>query len=157
MAALTDFNAVDLYGRGWERWWSRQAMWMPYWRNRRKLMSIYKGACASKFDVLQHYQFCLCFENMAMNGYITEKLFDCLYAGTIPLYLGATDILRYVPQDVFIDCRKYPSWNAMWDDVRAMPASRVQEMREAGRDFLTSEQSQVFVDSLVNLVRDDDQ
>jgi hypothetical protein len=93
---------------------------------------------------------------MAMNGYITEKLFDCLYAGAIPLYLGAPDILRYVPEDVFIDCRKYRSWDEMWDEVRHMPISRVQAMREAGRQFLGSDRAQAFVDSLVNLVRESD-
>jgi hypothetical protein len=157
MAALAPLGAVDLYGRGWERWWSREARWMPYWRNRGTLMSIYKGACASKFEVLQRYQFCLCFENMAMNGYITEKLFDCLYAGTIPLYLGAPDILRYVPEDVFIDCRKYRSWDEMWDEVQHMPMSRIQAMREAGRQFLGSDRARAFVDSLVNLVRESDE
>lgn len=151
MTALAPLAALDLFGRGWERWWSREARWMPYWRNRGTLMSIYKGACVSKFEVLQRYKFCLCFENMAMNGYITEKLFDCLYAGTIPLYLGAPDILRYVPENVFIDCRKYRSWNEMWDEVKNMPASRVDSMRDAGRQFLGSELVRPFVDSLLNL------
>lgn len=156
MAALAPAGVADLYGRGWERWWSREALWLPYWRNRRTLMSIYKGACASKFEVLQRYQFCLCFENMAMNGYITEKLFDCLYAGTIPLYLGAPDIERYVPDDVYIDCRKFRSWDEMWAQVREIPESRVDAMRQAGRQFLESERARPFVDSLANLVRECD-
>lgn len=130
---------------------------MPYWRNRRTLMSIYQGACASKFEVLQRYAFCLCFENMAMNGYITEKLFDCLYAGTIPLYLGAPDILRYVPQDVFIDCRQYASWDEMWNEVRLIPKARIEVMREAGRQFLGSEAAQPFFNSLLQLGWDADE
>lgn len=156
MTALVPAGVVDLYGRGWERWWSREALWLPYWRNRRTLMSIYKGACTSKFEVLQSYNFCLCFENMAMNGYITEKLFDCLYAGTIPLYLGAPDIERYVPHDVYIDCRKFRSWDDMWTQVRELPQSRIDAMREAGRQFLESESARPFVDSLANLVRECD-
>ncbi len=151
MAALAPSGVVDLFGRGWERWWSGEARWLPYWRNRRTLMSIYQGPCASKFDVLQRYAFCLCFENMAMNGYITEKLFDCLYAGTIPLYLGAPDILRYVPPDVFIDCTKYGSWDEMWNEVRLIPASRIEAMRDAGREFLGSDAAQPFFNSLLHL------
>lgn len=151
MAALAPAGAIDLYGRGWERWWSREALWMPYWRNRRALMAIYQGACASKFEVLQRYDFCLCFENMAMDGYITEKLFDCLYAGTIPLYLGAPDILRYVPDDVFVDCRQYRSWREMWDAVSRMPAERIVAMREAGRQFIAGDGGRRFVDSLLHL------
>jgi hypothetical protein len=156
MAALAPAGVVDLYGRGWDRWWSREALWLAYWRNRRTLMSIYKGACASKFEVLQRYKFCLCFENMAMNGYITEKLFDCLYAGTIPLYLGAPDIERYVPDNVYIDCRKFRSWDDMWAQVREIPESRVDAMRQAGRQFLESESARPFVDSLAILVRECD-
>lgn len=151
MAELSKLGVVDLYGMGWERWWSREALWMPYWLNRRALMAIYKGKCKSKFEVLQNYEFCLCFENMRMDGYITEKLFDCLYAGTIPLYLGAPDILDYIPQDVFVDCRKYSTWQEMWLDVSDMPAKKIHEMRRAGRDFLKSEMAKKFYNSIEHI------
>lgn len=152
MVELSKFGVIDLYGRGWDRWWSREALWLPYWRNRSTLMSIYRGACASKFEVLQQYEFCLCFENMAMNGYITEKIFDCLYAGTIPLYQGAPDILEYIPEEVFIDCRKYSSWSEMWAEVSAMPDEKIRSMRDAGRAFLHSEKARPFFDSVENIV-----
>jgi len=148
MAELSKIGVVDLYGMGWDRWWSREALWLPYWRNHRALMSVYKGKCASKFEVLQNYEFCLCFENMRMDGYITEKLFDCLYAGTIPLYMGAPDILNYIPEDVFVDCRKYSTWKEMWGDVAAMPSERIIEMRIAGRNFLRSDMANKFYDSI---------
>lgn len=151
MVQLSQLGVVDLYGIGWDRWWSREALWLPYWLNRRALMSIYKGKCASKFEVLQNYEFCLCFENMRMDGYITEKLFDCLYAGTIPLYLGAPDILDYVPQDVFVDCRNYISWQEMWADVSAMSKTKIYAMREAGRAFLKSDMAKKFYDSIQNI------
>lgn len=152
MAELSKHGVVDLFGQGWDKWWLRRAWWLPYWRNRAALMSIYKGGCASKFDVLQRYEFCLCFENMAMNGYITEKIFDCLYAGTIPLYLGAPDISAYVPPNAYVDCRKFTSWSAMWEEVRSYSDSRIQSMREAGRLFLGSEEAKAFFLSLENIV-----
>lgn len=151
MAELSKMGVVDLYGMGWDRWWSRSAMWLPYWLNRRAIMSIYKGKCASKFEVLQHYKFCLCFENMEMDGYMTEKIFDCLYAGTIPLYLGAPDIADYIPGEAFIDVRKYSSWTEMWKDIASMSAQRIDEMREAGRSFLRSDKGRKFYDSLDNV------
>jgi len=151
MAELSKFGVIDLYGMGWERWWSRSALWLPYWLNRRALMSIYKGKCVSKFEVLQNYEFCLCFENMRMDGYITEKLFDCLYAGTIPLYMGAPDILEYIPADVFVDCRKYSNWTEMWKDVAGMPAEKIQTMKEAGRTFLRSDMAKKFFDSIEHI------
>jgi len=151
MAELSKFGVIDLYGMGWVRWWSRSALWLPYWLNRRALMSIYKGKCVSKFEVLQNYEFCLCFENMRMDGYITEKLFDCLYAGTIPLYMGAPDILEYIPADVFVDCRKYSTWTEMWKDVAGMPAEKIQTMKEAGRTFLRSDMAKKFFDSIEHI------
>ena len=152
MAALSQGGHVDLYGVGWDRWWSRSAMWLPYWKNFRSLMNIYKGRCSSKFDVLSQYDFCLCFENMSMKGYITEKIFDCLYAGTIPLYLGATDILEYVPAGVFVDCRKYSTWDAMWKFASAMSQMEIDAMRNAGRSFLQGKGGARFYNSLDEIV-----
>ena len=151
MSELSKIGIVDLYGMGWNKWWSREAMWLPYWQNRRTLMKIYRGMCESKFEVLQNYEFCLCFENMRMDGYITEKIFDCLYAGTIPLYLGAPDVLDYIPADVFVDCRKYSTWREMWEDISCMPSDRVNDMRKAGRNFLRSEIAKRFYDSIEHI------
>ncbi len=151
MAELSNAGVIDLYGMGWDKWWSREALWLPYWRNYRALMSIYKGKCASKFEVLQNYEFCLCFENMRMDGYITEKIFDCLYAGTIPLYMGAPDILDYIPEDVFVDCRKYLTWTEMWEDVATLSTEKINEMRIAGRNFLRSDMANKFYDSLEHI------
>lgn len=151
MAELSKLGVVDLYGRGWDRWWSRSAFWLPYWQNRSALMSIYKGACSSKFEVMQNYDFCLCFENMWMHGYITEKIFDCLYAGTIPLYMGAPDVSAYIPEDVFVDCRKYSTWKEMWEDIATMPVESIEAMRIAGRNFLQSDQAKKFYDSIEHI------
>lgn len=152
MVELSKYGVVDLYGKGWGKWWSREAFWLPYWINRGTLMSIYKGSCVSKFEILRKYEFCLCFENMSMNGYITEKIFDCLYAGAIPLYLGAPDISKYIPPAAYVDCRKFSSWSAMWDEVRSMSSDQIQSMRDAGRVFLSGEAARPFYDSIENIV-----
>jgi|SRR5450830_1069089 len=151
MASLAQGGLIDLYGRGWERWWSRASMWWPYWKNRRTLMSIYKGACDSKYEVLSQYNFSLCFENMSMPGYVTEKIFDCLYAGTVPLYLGAPNIADLVPAEAYIDCRQYSSWQEMEDQVMALSKERIAEIRDAGRAFLRSANGQRYYNSLLEV------
>lgn len=151
LAALSIFGKVDLYGRGWERWWSRSSMWMPYWWYRKTLMSIYKGACSSKYEVLSQYSFALCFENMAMKGYVTEKIFDCLYAGTIPLYLGAKDISDLIPEDAYIDCRKFASLEEMHDTIMGMADAEIRTMRQAGRAFIQSVPGLKYYDSLIEI------
>lgn len=154
LAALSVFGKVDLYGRGWERWWSRSSMWLPYWRHRGTLMSIYKGSCDSKFQVLSEYEFALCFENMAMKGYITEKIFDCLYAGTIPLYLGAGDIADLIPAEAYIDCRRFSSWKDLHGHVMGMPAAEIRAMRAAGRAFIQSAAGLKYYNSLLGIFQD---
>ena len=151
LAVLSKYGSVDLYGRGWERWWSRNSMWFPYWRHLRTLMSIYKGACASKYEVLSQYEFALCFENMAMKGYITEKIFDCLYAGTIPLYLGAKDITDLIPEDAYLDCRKFSSWEEVHEKVMNMSTAEVESMRAAGRSFIQGGQGLKYYNSLLGI------
>ena len=147
MGALAPLGVVDLYGRGWAKWWSRASMWLPYWRNRKMLMAIYKGACDSKYEVLSRYKFSLCFENMAMKGYVTEKIFDCFYAGAVPLYLGATDITELLPQAAYVDCRRFASWAQMQEFVGQMTEREFQAMRQAGRAFISSSQGQKYANS----------
>ena len=136
MAALSKSGAIDLFGHGWDRWYSKQSMWPPYWLNRGSLMSIYRGTCESKLEVLAGYRFCLCIENTPMRGYVTEKLFDCLYAGTVPLYLGAPDIETLVPPDAYVDIRSFKGWGDLWESVRVMSDRDWQLRREAGKAFI---------------------
>lgn len=114
-------------------------------------MSIYKGACNSKYEVLSQYSFALCFENMAMKGYVTEKIFDCLYSGTIPLYLGAKDIASLIPEDAYIDCRGFASWEEMHNKIMGMSGANILSMRQAGRAFIQSKQGLRYYDSLLTI------
>lgn len=151
MASLAQLGVVDLYGRGWAKWWSRASMWLPYWKHRKTLMAIYKGQCESKYEVLSRYKFSLCFENMAMKGYVTEKIFDCFYAGTVPVYLGAPDVEDLLPQGSYIDCRKFSSWHEMYRAVESIPSHDIQQMREAGSSFVGSTFGARYYDSLTRI------
>lgn len=151
MAALAKTGSVDLYGRGWHKWWSRASMWMPYWWHRRTLMSIYKGPCASKYEVMSQYKYTLCFENMAMSGYITEKIFDCFYSGTIPIYLGATDITDLIAPEAYIDARQFESWADIPPYLAALSPKQYEDLRGAGRDFVKSAAGRRYTNSLLNI------
>jgi len=149
MADLAKYDMVDLYGRGWDRWYSRSSMWMPYWKNRNMLMSIYKGSCKSKYEALSQYEFCLCFENMSMDGYMTEKLFDCLYAGCIPIYWGAPDVTDYINPDVFIDVRSFQCWDTLQDYLSSLSSVEIQKIRSKGKSFLSGGGMSIFYNSLL--------
>lgn len=149
MSALAPLGVIDLYGRGWGKWWSRASMWLPYWKNRKTLMSIYKGQCDSKYEILSRYRFSLCLENMEMAGYVTEKIFDCLYAGTIPIYLGAPDINSLIPEQTYIDCRSFNSWEEIWKHVNNITESQASNFREAGREYINSKEFSRYHESLL--------
>jgi hypothetical protein len=153
MAALASTGYIDLYGRGWRKWLSRASMWWPYLKNRSSLMSIYQGTCDSKYEVLSRYEFCLCFENMAMKGYVTEKIFDCFYAGTIPLYLGAPNIESLIPESAYVDCRNFRSWIELLEFVQNLSDLEIVSMRKAGRDFVQSPQCDRYREMMMSIFR----
>ena len=51
----------------------------------------------SKLATIARYRFTLAFENSIAPDYVTEKYFDPLIAGSVPVYLGAPDIADYAP------------------------------------------------------------
>jgi hypothetical protein len=59
---------------------------------------------ARKVKVLSRYHFYLAFENLAIADYVTEKVFEGLVAGTVPVYRGSASIHRFMPSnDSFIN------------------------------------------------------
>lgn len=51
-----------------------------------KKYSNYLGQCEDKFEVLRNYRFCIVIENSA--DFVSEKLFDAVSMGCLPLYVG---------------------------------------------------------------------
>jgi len=62
----------------------------------------------SKLELMSRYKFDLSFENTIDDDYVTEKFFQPLVVGTVPIYLGASNINRFAPGDhCFINCNDY--------------------------------------------------
>ena len=51
----------------------------------------------SKLLLLARYKFYLAFENCNVEDYVSEKLFDGFFAGTVPIYMGAPNARRFLP------------------------------------------------------------
>lgn len=151
VAELAAINAVDLYGRGWDKPWSKQSLWFTYLVNQRQLSKVYRGGCVSKMEVLSKYEFSLCFENTPMLGYVTEKIFDCFYAGTIPIYWGAKDIQDILPSDAYIDFSKYKDITSLYRDIELWPDEKILLMKQAGKNFLRSQEGQKYYNSLISI------
>ena len=131
---------LDIFGRQWDNLDRMPAKW----RNRLKdtIAKLNPTACDDKVATLSRYKFAICFENIVYSGYVTEKIIDCLVAGTIPIYMGAPDIDDFVPTEAFIDLRQFDSWDDLDSFISNITAEKAMEIINAGRAFLQSEKGQ---------------
>jgi hypothetical protein len=53
----------------------------------------------TKMDTIADYKFTIAFENSIARDYVTEKFYDPLIAGSVPIYLGAPNIADFAPGD----------------------------------------------------------
>ncbi|MBI2839374.1 MAG: alpha-1,3-fucosyltransferase [Acidobacteria bacterium] len=62
----------------------------------------------SKLDLIAGYKFTLAFENAIDRDYVTEKFFDPLVAGSVPVYMGAPNVEDFAPGDCcYISTRNF--------------------------------------------------
>lgn len=101
----------------------------------------------TKLALIARYRFTLAFENSIDNDYVTEKFFDPLIAGSVPVYLGAPNIADYAPGErCFIDVRDFSTPALLAEYLRFLAASpaeyeryllwKQQELRPAFRALL---------------------
>jgi len=131
--------SFDLYGRGWETRYRRMPMDFHL-----AAVRSYKGSCKNKVSTLAEYQFSICFENAHFPGYITEKVFDCFFAGCIPIYYGAPDIEKYVPKETFIDFRNFNGYGDLDKYLQEVSSSTACSYLEAAKAFLASKAFEPF-------------
>ena len=80
----------------------------------------------SKLDISKKSKFVIEFEDAIEPDYVTDKFFDPLLAGSVPIYLGAPNIEDFAPGDnCFIDVRQFENpqslarfINACYEDDR---------------------------------------
>jgi hypothetical protein len=105
---------------------------------------VYHGFATSKAETLGRYKFALCFENSILKGWVTEKIFDCFFAGTVPVYWGAPNIHDYVPAECFIDMRRFKDYGELKSFLRSLTDQDIARYREQAREFLGSPAFQPF-------------
>lgn len=149
--SLNKYIPVDLYGRGWDQLISRSSLWPTYLKNYFSIKRIYKGTCSSKLKLMSQYDFALCFENLIMDSYITEKIFDCFYSGVIPIYRGGDDIQKWIPSEAFIDLRKFANEKDLSDYLINLTMIQKKIFRDAGKAFVSSHEGQKYYNLISSL------
>jgi alpha(1,3/1,4) fucosyltransferase len=127
-----DDQIFDLYGRYWEK------------RKFRCYRGTVSGGMPGKNVVQKDYKFAIAYENSAIRGYITEKLWDCFATGVVPIYWGAPNITDYVPADCFIDRRHFASNEELLAYLQAMTREEWEGYVRRGREFLLTDKAQLF-------------
>lgn len=73
----------------------------------------------TKLHTIARYAFTLAFENSLARDYVTEKFFEPLLVGSVPVYLGAPNIDDFSPGDnAFIDVREFSGPAALADYLK---------------------------------------
>lgn len=121
---------------------------------------VYRGPVESKYEALSRYTFSITYENMMLDGWINEKLFDAMLAGTVPIYLGAPDIAAWVPRDCFIDQREFRDYAELREFLHSLGPAELKRYRENARDYLASERfgpfrKETFAQKFVDAVETD--
>jgi len=140
-----------LYGHGWERpaqapgiggrltkrLYEWRARWWP-----REGFRTYRGPIPSKDDVLKRAKFSICYENVRGGaGYVTEKIFDAMIYGCLPVYIGASDVARRVPPECYLDGDRFQDPAALFAALQAIEEDEFQFRRQRTLEFLRSERA----------------
>ena len=160
----------DLFGTGWDAPAARQGLLgKVLGRLQRQMFSrieavyfpSYRGKVVSKLETFKKYRFSICYENVRdISGYITEKIFDSFFAGCIPVYWGASNISSHIPDNCFIDRRKFVNHENLYQFMVSMTEPENIGYQERIATFLTSEQvrpfsAECFADTIcTTIVRD---
>jgi hypothetical protein len=148
-------DEFDLYGTLWNRWLFKGRLsrlnlllFKIYEKfpnlGRSNAFPSWRGTVKSKHQVLRQYRFSFCYENAAFPGYFTEKMFDCWFAGCVPVYLGAPDIAKLAPTSTFIDRRQFASYQELYKYLKGMSQNEYENYLAAIYDWLKSPAIQAY-------------
>jgi len=144
----------SLFGMGWDKPPPSFSSWGRFKRSIKRLSDhaigrpafpSFSGELSDKAKVLCRTRFSYCYENSRdLSNYITEKIFDSMTQGCIPVYWGADNILEYIPSDCFIDRRLFSSTKAVHDFLLSVNDYGYAKYQDSIRAFLGGLQSECF-------------
>jgi len=138
----------DLYGIGWDYYrFSGKLRFLniinklPYKLKRiTNKYKSYRGPLKNKRAKLSEYKYSICFENFTgVNGYITEKIFDCFLAGVVPIYWGADNIEDHIPKNCYIDYRNFKNNDEMLNHILNISESEYDTYLKNIKNYLNSD------------------
>lgn len=160
----------DLYGVGWDIPVTPQGLrgklLRRLWRSVSYFVKLhpfpsYRGKVQHKREVLQRTRYSICYENVRdLQGYITEKIFDSFFSGSVPVYWGASNITDYIPADCFIDRRMFADTEAVYKHLKEITEEEFCGYQQRIATFLQSDaafqfSSKAFAETIVTTIVQD--
>lgn len=136
-------SSFRLYGYGWNK---RQAWPSKFGRylssnilnnSNKVFFPSWYGSIENKKNILARSTFSFTYENTnKYDNYLTEKMYDSLYCGSIPIYNGCPNINELIPETCFIDSRNFATVDNLCKYLIQCPASTINKYRNNIRTFL---------------------
>jgi hypothetical protein len=117
-------DLFHLYGYGWDK----------------EKHASYKHPVKSKTETYADYKFCFCYENARLDGYVTEKIFDVMFSGSVPIYSGNDEL----PRGICIDIRDFKSYDDLYKFLNNMTDIEYANYKKNIVDFLVSKESEKY-------------
>jgi hypothetical protein len=145
----------DLYGQRWNRFYFSNSLWrlnillahfyhiFPGCFQTRHFPS-HRGPVLCKRDVMRAYKFAIVYENAVFPGYLTEKIFDAFFAGCVPVYLGAPDVLKHIPAETFVQRKDFSSNEALYAYLSGMSRGEYLGRIRAIEEFVNGKRIEPF-------------
>ena len=135
-------EGLDVFGHGWN---GEGVSWLPFYKThspcwKKEVLDNSAGARnLTKRSRLGNYRFVIASENLrGSRGYISEKIFDAMLGGSVPVYLGEENIREIIPPACFVDVRDFGHVSDLIKYLKSVEKTEWEEMREAGENYLAS-------------------
>lgn len=116
-------NIVDIYGKGWDKYGKDD-------KHKIGNFNIEVITCGnsrndvdrrnSKASILADYNFNICLENAVAPYYITEKIWEAIKYGCLPIYYSNSTIYDIFPKNSFIDYNDYGDYIQLYNAINNM-------------------------------------
>ncbi len=91
---------------------------------------------------------------------MTEKIFDCFFAGIVPIYYGAPNIEEYIPKNTFINFRDFKNYKELDLFLKSVDEDAYNLYMKNIRIFLNSDKfykfsQENFTDTIISILKDE--
>lgn len=90
---IVKYSQINIYGKNWSY-----------------KMTNYKGPLyphIKKYSTLNEYKFNVIIENVVVDNFLSEKIFDSFISLCVPVYFGSPQIDEWIPKSCYIDFRDF--------------------------------------------------